>query len=92
MDPEEFNGANNEGEERERERAEEHLVLLDGTKLERIPWESVGILRERVISVTRARSLACLEHNLRSPTQSIYQRDMFYLINPTGNLQRQRIY
>lgn len=66
----------------------EQVVLLVDTALERIPWESVGVLRERVISVTRVPSLAFLDHYLRVPAEDIRQDDMFYLINPTGEFSK----
>lgn len=66
----------------------DQVVLLVDTQLERIPWESIGILREGVVSVTRAPSLAFLEHFLRSPVEDIEQHDMFYLINPTGEFTK----
>lgn len=62
----------------------EQVILLVDTELERIPWESVGPFRERMMSVTRCPSLAFLKHHLQNPLKELDSKDMFYVINPTG--------
>lgn len=64
------------------------VVLLINTHLEQIPWESVGVLGESAVSVTRCPSLAFLEYHLRSPQIEVDQHDMFYLVNPTGEFAK----
>lgn len=64
------------------------LVLIVDTILETIPWESLPVLRDMEISVTRTPSLAFLDFHLNRQVTTVDSRDLMYVINPTGDLQR----
>lgn len=64
------------------------LVLVMDTVLEAIPWESLPVLRDMQISVTRAPSLAFLYSHLRNRPGVVDSRNLMYVINPAGDLQR----
>lgn len=80
LDPS-LGGGEEEGEELDN--GHEVVLLLD-TALERMPWECLGMLREKEVAVTRAPSMAFMEQHLREPVGGLDQDDLFYLINPTG--------
>lgn len=64
------------------------LILVLDSSLERIPWESLPILRRLQVSVTRAPSLKFLSHQLNYPSGVADASSVFYVINPAGDLQR----
>lgn len=64
------------------------LVLLVGTGVESIPWEALPWLRSEEVSVTRSPSLAFLMEHLCRPMGELGRRDMFYVINPSGEFKK----
>lgn len=64
------------------------LVLVVDSALEQIPWESLPVLRQLKISVTRAPSLKFLDYHLRQSSDQVDPQSLFYVVNPGGDLQR----
>ena len=63
------------------------LVLLVDKPSERIPWESLPLLRDSLISVTRTPSLSFLSA-MWAPGKCFDGNRLFYVLNPEGNLKR----
>ncbi|RCK56346.1 Separin [Candida viswanathii] len=66
----------------------QHIVLVPSSKCSFFPWESLACLRSK--SVSRMPSVTMLLNTLKSPgvSSKIDKRDLYYLINPGGDLKR----
>lgn len=65
-----------------------HLILMTDTVLERIPWESLPLLRELNVSTSRIPSLSYLYQHILEPCNTINSDKVFYVINPAGDLKK----
>ncbi|KAG7662390.1 ESP1 [[Candida] subhashii] len=68
--------------------SKEHLVLIPSSKCSFFPWESLGFLKSK--SVTRMPSVSMLIELLKSQSNLSIEAnsDLYYLINPGGDLVR----
>ncbi|CAN8064905.1 unnamed protein product [Agarophyton chilense] len=65
-----------------------HLILIVDTALERLPWESLPVLRNLNVTASRVPSLSYLYDCIRDSSEDIDVEKLFYIINPAGDLQR----
>ncbi|KAI0563963.1 Peptidase C50 [Gracilaria domingensis] len=65
-----------------------HMILMVDTALERIPWESLPVLRNLSVTASRVPSFSYLYECIREPLEEIDRENLFYLINPEGDLKR----
>ena len=78
----------------ERKKIEEHpvihgeLILVLDSILETIPWESLPILRQLDVGVTRVPSLQFLLHHMKKRKSFVDPRSLFFVVNPDGDLVR----
>ncbi|KAL6453928.1 ESP1 Separin [Candida maltosa Xu316] len=67
--------------------ADHHIVLIPGFRCSFFPWESLNFLKSK--SISRMPSVSSLLDILKStPTPSIDKSNLYYLINPGGDLTR----
>lgn len=65
-----------------------HLILMTDTVLERIPWESLPLLRKLNVSASRIPSLSYLYEHILEASNTIDRDKVYYIINPGGDLKK----